>query len=55
MYVISHNYAKITVDSFDSLPQEKTLTLDNVIILIKSVYNKDKKATTAIMYFSILF
>ena len=55
MYVISHNYAKIAVDSFDSLPQEKILTLDNVIILIKSFYNKDKKATTAIMYFSLLF
>ena len=32
-YVISHNYAKITVDS---------LILHNVIILIKSVFRKDK-------------
>ena len=24
-YVVSHNYAKIQVDSFDSLPLEKTL------------------------------
>ena len=25
-YVISHNYAKIKVDSYDSLPLEKTMT-----------------------------
>ena len=39
-YVISHNYARIKVDIYDSLPLEKTLTLHNVIILIKSVFNK---------------
>ena len=42
MYVISHSYAKAKVDSYDSLPLEKTLALDNVIIFIKSVFNKDK-------------
>ena len=42
MYVISHSYAKVKVDSYDSLPLEKTLTLHNVIIFIKSVFNKDK-------------
>ena len=41
-YVFSHNYAKIKLDSYDSLPPEKMLTLRNVIILIKSVFNKDK-------------
>ena len=41
-YVFSHNHAKIKVDSCDSLPLEKTLTLWNVIIFIKSVFNKDK-------------
>ena len=30
------------VDSYDSLPIEKRLTLYNVIILLKSVPNKDK-------------
>ena len=40
-YVISHNYAKIEVDSYDSLPLEKTLTFHNVIKHIKSVWNKD--------------
>ena len=40
-YVISHNYAKFKVDSYDSLPLEKTMTFDNVIILIKSVFNKN--------------
>ena len=41
-YVFSHYYAKIKADCNDSLPLEKTLTLHNVIILIKSVFNKDK-------------
>ena len=36
MYVISHNYAKFRVDTYDSLPVEKTLTFHNVIILTKS-------------------
>ena len=29
-------------DSYDSLPLEKTLTLHNVIILIKSLVNKNQ-------------
>ena len=37
-----HNYEKIEVDSYDSLPIEKRLTLHNVIILIKLVVNKDQ-------------
>ena len=40
-YVFSHNYARIKIDSYDVLPQEKTLTL-HAIILIKSVLNKSK-------------
>ena len=40
-YVFFHNCAEIKVDSYDSLPLEKTLTLLNVIIHIKSVFNKD--------------
>ena len=42
IYVFSHNYAKIKVDSYDLLPTEKPLTLHNIIILIKSVLNKDQ-------------
>ena len=38
----SHNYAKIKIDLDDPLPLENTLTLHNVIILIKSVFNKDQ-------------
>ena len=34
-YVISHNYAKIKNGLYDFLPLEKTLTLHNVIILLK--------------------
>ena len=41
-YVISHNYAKIKVDSCESLPVEKTVTFCNVIVLNKSVVNKVK-------------
>ena len=37
-YVISHNFAKTKVDSNDSLPP----ILHNVIILITSIFNKDK-------------
>ena len=41
-YIFSHYFAKIKVDSYDSLPIEKRLTLNNVIILIKLVHNKDR-------------
>ena len=41
-YVVSYNYTRITVDSFDSLPLEKTLTFHNVLILIRSSFNKAK-------------
>ena len=41
-YVFSHYYAKTKVDSYGFLPIEKRLTLDNVIIRIKSVLNKNK-------------
>ena len=35
-------YSNIKVDLYDSLPLEKTLTFHNVIIHIKSVWNKDQ-------------
>ena len=39
----SHYYVKIiVVDSYDSFPIEKELTLHIIIILIKSVLNKDQ-------------
>ena len=41
-YVFSHNYAKIKIDSYYSLPLEKIFTLNNIIILIKSVFNKNQ-------------
>ena len=41
-YAVSDNYAKIKVDYYDTLPLEKTMTVHNVITLIKSVWNKDK-------------
>ena len=44
-YVFSHYYAKIKIDSYDSLSVEKTWTLYTlyiVILHIKSVLNKDQ-------------
>ena len=41
-YIFSHYFAKIKVDSYNSLPIEKLLTWHNVIMHIKSVLNKDK-------------
>ena len=38
---INHNFARIKIDSYNSLPIEKILTF-HVIILIKSVVNKIK-------------
>ena len=40
IYVFSHYHSKIKVDSCDSLPIRKILDLHNVIILIKSFFNK---------------
>ena len=42
VYVISHNYANIKVDSCNSSPLGKTLTIHNVMILTKSLFDKDK-------------
>ena len=39
---INHNFAKIRIDSYDSLPSEKILTFCNIVIYIKSVVNKNK-------------
>ena len=41
-YAISHNYARIKIGSSDYLTIEYTLLLHNVIILIKSVFDKDQ-------------
>ena len=41
-YILSHYFTIIKVDSYDSLPIEKRLTLHNVKIHIKPVLNKDK-------------
>ena len=40
--IINHNFGRIRIDSYNSLPKGKTLTFHNVIILIKSVFNKNK-------------
>ena len=38
---INHNFARIRIDSYNSLPIEKILTF-HAIILIRSVINKNK-------------
>ena len=42
IYVISHIYARMKINSYGILALEKTFTLHNVIILIKSVFNNDQ-------------
>ena len=39
---IKYSFAKIRIDSYDSLPSEKILTFCNIVICIKSVVNKNK-------------
>ena len=41
-YTINHNFAKVRIESYNSLTKEKALTFHNVIILIKSVVNKNQ-------------
>ena len=41
-HIFSNYFGRIKVDSYDFFPMERILTLHNVIILIKSVLNKDK-------------
>ena len=50
LHVFSDSYAWIKAYSYDSLPLENTFTVHNVIILIKSVFNKDKNS----YYYNIL-
>ena len=38
---INHNFGKIRIDSYNSLPFEKILSFHNALILIKSVANKN--------------
>ena len=39
---INHNFAGIRIDSYNSLPIEKISAFHTVVILIKSVVNKNK-------------
>ena len=39
---IYHNFARIRIDSYNSLPTKKSLTFHNVTITIKPVVNKNK-------------
>ena len=48
-YIISHNYAEIKVDSYDSVLLGKTKTFHDVIVFTKSVFNRDKNNS----YFNI--
>ena len=50
-YIISHNYARIKIDSYHTLSVEETLTLHHVTIYIKSVFNKYQN----LYYYNIFF
>ena len=41
-YSINHNFAGIRIDSYDSLPIEKTLNFYNVMILNNSVVHENE-------------
>ena len=41
-YVVFHSYVGMKINSNNDLPLEKTLTMHNVVILIKSVFNKNQ-------------
>ena len=41
-YDVNHNFARIRIDSYNFLPIEKILTFHNIMILIKSVVNRNK-------------
>ena len=45
-YSNNHNFARIIIDSYSSLPMEKALTFHNVIIRIKSFFTRIKAFTT---------
>ena len=47
---ITYNFAKIRIYLYNSLPIEKILTFHNVVIVIKSLVNRNKIITT-IIYF----
>ena len=49
-YIFSHNYARIKIHSYDSLPLEETLTIHDVILHSNSVL-REIKITTTIIYF----
>ena len=38
---INHNFGKIRIDSYNSLPIEKILAFHNIILVIKAVVNKN--------------
>ena len=42
LQIVLINFARIRIDSYNYLPIEKKLNVPNVMILIKSVVNKDK-------------
>ena len=41
-YSVNHDFIRIKIDSYNSLPTEKAWALHNFIVLIRSVVNKNK-------------
>ena len=40
---INHSFGKVRIDSFNYLPIKKIMAFHNVIMIIKSVVNKNNK------------
>ena len=49
-YSINHNFARVKIDSYNSLPKKKTVTFHNIMILIK-LFLIRIKVTITIIYF----
>ena len=47
---INHNFWKISIDSYNSLPIEKIFTFEKVVILISQLLIRVKKAATLIYF-----
>ena len=40
--IYHHKYTKIKINSDNDLPLEKTLNMNNVVILVKSIFSKNQ-------------
>ena len=53
--IYTHNYTKTKINSDDDFPIEKTITMHNVIMLIKFAYNENHNHSYYKLFFKKLF